>query len=205
MKSFFFSLVMLSVTGAYANTTILQFKSQSHQISKDFHLDSQNVSKYDQLITYFSSGTVPLEQEIKGLWSGRCYARTNPNSPSGSLLTANFTLPSRNENNGPLFPVTPSFNMGILGSLDTQADTFDILSPALRLEIDRLHQSPDFKSLVTSVLDGSLTSIYNNGNLKYVVRKYQNYFLAKTVALRSDQSSHAGDVYASCYYFKKVD
>ncbi|MFN9065853.1 MAG: hypothetical protein ACK5V3_01385, partial [Bdellovibrionales bacterium] len=61
-----------------------------------------------------------------------------------------------------------------------------------------------FKALVTSVENGSLVSSLEKSNLKYTVRKYQDYFLAQTIILKDTDSNKAGDIYASCYYFKKV-
>ncbi|MFN8845708.1 MAG: hypothetical protein ACK5W9_02535 [Bdellovibrionales bacterium] len=47
-------------------------------------------------------------------------------------------------------------------------------------------------------------SSLEKSNLKYTVRKYQDYFLAQTIILKDTDSNKAGDIYASCYYFKKV-
>lgn len=172
-------------------------------------LSNSEISKYETLNLFFENGTLPTKAEVTGWWSGRCYGKESQNSPVGMLLLAlSVTIPpSSNDNNGPLFPPavpTKSFNI-VLANINQFGDTpdrYDNLTPDDKRRFENFIES-DFKFYISTTAEGSLSSRNESGNLKYLVRKYQNYFITKVVFLRDQDTFKSGDIFASCYFFKK--
>lgn len=62
----------------------------------------------------------------------------------------------------------------------------------------------DFREQVMSLLVALVSSLAGNNNLKYSIRKHQDYFVGQETLITEDIDNAAGDVYSYCYFFKKV-
>lgn len=171
--------------------------------ASELHLSEEN--KYETLNSYFSLGQLPTESEMNGWWSGRCYAKSAPNAPAGLLLIGASTYQTPMGQDGPLFPPQPVFLMALVGSFENPATRFDNITSSDRILVEQFVQSSEFRGLRATPISGSMVSHNDTGNLSFVVRKYQNYFLAQAVAIRDSDNTKAGEIYSSCYFFNKVN
>lgn len=171
-------------------------------------------SRYNSLMNYFAAGMQPSMAEVEGWWSGRCYSKTAMNEPKGQLLVAtNVTkLPPDSTGNGPLFPApapTTTFNMAVISHYNGQgaeAERYDNLSVSDRADVENFVKSDaDFQNMAARIENGSLASDNTTGNLRFVLRRYSNYFVVENVIIGNDGVNVAGDVFAACYFFKKVN
>lgn len=195
---------------AFANGIELM-TSQWADIPTNTNLTTTNGSRYEKLIEHFDQSSLPTFSEIEGWWAGRCYTQPNPNMPIATVLVARMLElpPQDNTNNGPLFPgPTPKtvMNIGLIVSngVSVPADFYDTLTPETSQQVEDVLQTADFQSIVARMDAKSIISTYDRGNLEFSLRKFNNYVFLKAAVLRDDRDHKAGNIYASCYFFKKI-
>lgn len=208
MKILVFCTVLALVNLSWASQFLPQKVNPPEGVNFNLDFNKGGVSKFDMLTSYFQTGDLPTPTQLAGNWSGRCYSKTNE-KPQASLLTAHEVTHTSNQSEGPLFPpeVSKTFNLATVQSygLGDAPDLFDSMGPRLKVMLNSFLLSSEFKDLVSSVEDRSLVSRNEQANAKYVVRKYQNYFLVQLLVLQDVANFKSGDIYQICYYFKKVD
>lgn len=165
---------------------------------------------WEDLTEMFDEGVQPTHEAITGWWSGRCFSPENPNTATGQLLIAQeVNITSGDPRHGPAFPLEDEirFVMAIGGHGPApDAERYDNLTPKDRADIERLTQTPDFAQLVVYAQDGSFVSYNEPGNLRFEVRRYQNYFVSRSLVIRDqDENIKAGYIFSRCYFFKKVN
>lgn len=196
MKKLFIplSIFILSIPGFAATRKI----SNPHLVE----------SHYSQLLKYFYEGRAPTQIEIQGIWSGRCYGILAQDVATGGGLIAR-KVGSRPIDNGPIFPdqgSTATFNLVLWYPKDDnlKPERFDNLSMNDRSAIEDYLSGDQFPKMISIVKNGSMRVQFKGGNIKYQIRKYQKYFIAKTSAMRTNGNFKAGEVIDVCYYFKKI-
>jgi hypothetical protein len=179
------------------------FLFTSSAFASDLNLSVHN--RYEALNNYFSLGRLPSEAEVTGKWSGRCYLQKNPNSPIGALILGMPSFSEPTDINGPLFPSQPIFILVLISNESFSPARFDNLTESDSRELANLINSSAFSKLTTRVENGSLVSDNVEGNLSFLARSYQNYLLMQSVVIKDSESLKKGDVYTSCYFFKKLN
>jgi len=118
--------------------------------------------------------------------------------------------PSEETGGGPLFPPpssTRSFNSALVHLINTSTtpDRFDELKDSDRNLLNEFIKTSVFMKLKSTIYKGSLSTKNEDSNVSYLVRKYRDYFFAQSVVLKSSGKDKAGEVFANCYFFKKVN
>jgi hypothetical protein len=170
------------------------------------------VSHYDALVSYFSSGTVPVPAELAGIWSGRCYEKGS-SKPAGFMLAAKNVsyIPGGVVDNGPLFPPPApvrTFNVALINHLGwgEAAGRYDNPSQSDLNDLSAYLQQNDFVTgLGSEVSEGSLVAKNAPGKNQFVVRKWDQYFLVESVATADVHGGgKRGEILGACYFFKKI-
>ncbi|MGZ3770863.1 MAG: hypothetical protein ACXVCP_03470 [Bdellovibrio sp.] len=163
-----------------------------------------------QLIGKFNNEAKPITdvKEILGWTTGRCFDLANPSSAYGALLFAQYV----DLYNGPMFP-PKDLRFFIVADPDRTiaADHYD------KLELyERPWVESSIKSLVpeikTEEFNGEWQSQYSELNYFMQIRKLDSYYIAVLkLNYDVDQKKNPnspllkkGDIFASCYFFKKV-
>ena len=142
-------------------------------------------SFYSELAQNFDSAQQPTQEQITGVWSGRCFSSEYDRTPSGIALVAETY---QNPANGPLF--SGKFDMGVYE--DNDPAHFDDMSV---VDITQLFKS-DHGGEEVSVDQGSLVSIKREQypSVYFYVRASGSYLFMKEVI--SARTSY-------CYFFNK--
>ncbi len=156
---------------------------------------------------YFSKGSQPTPGESKGWFSGRCFKDFDKSTAVGGLLVIENISVGTNPGgtNGPLFPSsgeTTNFTVGIFGPT-YDPSSYDHLSSEDENGISKNINTPEYQNLRASLVKGSLTS-EGSDDLRFEIRKYQDYFVSQDVVIQARGFYNAGDVYLRCYFFKKI-
>ena len=155
---------------------------------------------------YFAKGSQPSPEVSKGWFSGRCYQNFDKSTAIGGLLVIDNVIGSDpGGTNGPLFPVageSTNVTVGIFGPADDPG-FYEHLPSDTKDGISKHIKTPEYQNFRASLVNGSLVS-ENSDDLRFEIRKYQNYFISQDVVIQSRGFYNAGDVYLRCYFFKKI-
>lgn len=197
-------LVTLAVLLTFAQSTFSVTSENGPETFTSIH------TQYDALLEFHEAGQLPAEEAMQGLWTGRCYLQSNPSKPFGMVLAARrFLRREVTEDHGPAFPApAPEYvlNFGLFNHSGHRevANRYDNLSPQDRFDMERIYTSPYFLNMVSRVENNARLSEYREGNLRYSLRQYKEYFVVLATVLRSSGEYVGGEVFNACYFFKKV-
>lgn len=212
----FFSL--FSYVGTYAGTakmlSLLNVPNRALSISS-FHGPIASIADectlFDKIAKRYQDAQIAEKADVQGWRSGRCYFSGTRNQPDNNLLLGVERNNGSGGDNGPLFPPggTEFKIMSIEKLIGGGPDYFDTIDPAKKVEVQAVVDAIYDSIGQAQIIDRSLTSRYDAGNLEFRVRKSNEYLFAKMVILRDETLKNtafkSGDAYAYCYYFKKVN
>lgn len=173
-----------------------------------------------RLLRMYGESRPPIQQEMTGWFSGRCYRVETPAMPFGAILVGRVVrIEHGDPNNGPAFPPRVEerhqYNIFGRGYQGTQApaDHFDELDwEKIAFVEDLLDRGVIHTSTSRA---GSLQAVAPEANLVIQTRLYPTregveprenpgYHVAKLTALRNYPPFRAGDLFGMCYFFKQV-
>ena len=164
-------------------------------------------SIFNQLGEMFSQATLPTKEETYGWWSGRCYDKSSPNNPRAHLLVSRSLVIRDSADHGPSFPSKPDeikHQMIFLERPGKPVNYYDNNLSRFQKAVEEELEGKEGKQIIAVEENGSLSSRYDEGNLKYSIRKYQDYFIGQATLLRNDENGRAGDVHYNCHAFEQV-
>lgn len=156
---------------------------------------------YKGLNKWFANGWLPTKEETLGWWFGRCFLESSPYRPEIALLVS-VEIPL--ELIGTDVITENVHHLAIFIDEDEPADDSDEMSPEDEKQVERAIDMYVKGSMMATEEDGSLVSQYEDGNTKYAIRKYLDYFVSQSTRIKGRGGYEAGSVYRSCYFFKKV-
>tara|TARA_B100001248_G_scaffold262141_1_gene256316 strand:+ start:7744 stop:8379 length:636 start_codon:yes stop_codon:yes gene_type:complete len=163
--------------------------------------NSEKLSPFDQLAEYFHEAEEVSPSEVLGWTSGRCFNDHSPDQPGPGLLVGVEYVDGLDR--GPLFPNRSEFKHAVLDSL-YNANYYDQLNDHKARKI-KLSIEKSFDDLSASYSENdSMVSLYKPGNIKFKIRKFEQYILSELVVIQDTEKSKAGDKPSYCYFFKRV-
>ncbi len=201
----------LSPALAFAELSVSSTKQKKLPRQSEIHRVLVDNNNFEKLESYYAQGTLPSQDQIAGYWSGRCYLKTSPSVAYGNVLMAKLlTAPTPpTPDDGPLFPPEEpkmTFNLAVANHSGTfeVPNRYDNISDSDKAHVIDLAKSAEFYKLTTTVVDHSLLSVHDAGNLSFSARAYKDYYLVKATVLRNQDALQAGDVFSMCYFFKRI-
>jgi hypothetical protein len=177
------------------------------QIKQDQALAATNIepTHFTQLAAMYDAGSTPTQAELTGWFSGRCFFADDMNKMVNQLLVG-FTQEISGGNSGPLFPGEKQFKIAQLTYLWGEADYFDNMTDEFKTTVSTyITEDENAFSPASLREDASMTSECSECNLNYQIKKSGDFFVAKDVVITANENHGAGQVYAMCYFFKKVN
>ena len=168
-------------------------------------------TRFQSLNEYFNHGTLPDQGEMLGAWSGRCYLVEEPNKATPAVLASatSKVYDQVNEgNHGPLFPPAPARLMFstliLIPNYSQPADFYDNPSAETLKGIKSFMTKKVLKDNEAQAVDGAYVTVNAADKSMIIIRKYQNYFIARAMTLPDAENRKGSEVVAACYFFKKV-
>lgn len=194
-------LIVFLVIGSTALAS--QYQALSTDGSASPMLDAKSgESIYEQLADIYAVSSLPIKADLENWVSGRCYMDDAKDKAMNSLLVGQYLTVGGEH--GPLFPPERLLKLMVIHSPSKSADDMDSLKKTNRETNQVIKRDIDSMS-AAEVVDDAWRSVYEAGNLTYNIRiSGQGYFVGKMVVNKDVGSRKAGDVYAYCYYFKKI-
>lgn len=152
----------------------------------------------------FDAAPTATKADVMGWTTGRCYRYDNHTLPLPQLLVGAEKIVSQDD--GPLFPeqtVTKVFAL----QANAPADHFDHLNPQQKANVAAAIEREFYSVSEMTEEGGSLVSECSANALQYQVRKSGEYLVVRMVVTRNNYDAYlfAGDTFAACYFFKKVN
>lgn len=168
-------------------------------------------TRFQTLNDYFDAGTLPDQGEMMGAWAGRCYNSDNPNTAGAAVFFATSTKvydKVESIDNGPLFPPAPPrlvFSTIIAVPVyNASADYYDRPDSTALDGLKRLLGSLEMTQFEAKPVDGAYVTVYKEGGLAYISRKYQNYYVTRSITLPDPENRKGSEIKTACYFFKKI-
>jgi hypothetical protein len=151
-------------------------------------------SLFDQLHDLFNSGTQPIDADLLGWRTGRCYRAEQPSLPINSML-AGWSISGANH--GPIAPPDEILYTMPVHWQNGAAGAFDDLTPEIEASVGNFIESQK-PGISAAVYDhGSIYgSFFQSPGTPWILRKNQDYVVAEMI--------QNGNVAQMCYYFKVV-
>lgn len=189
--------------------------AQAEQIDRIL-LNSTEASYFDEVSKWYDQGTEVSFEDVKHGWSGRCFTKVDPNTPSNSILI------SIDENAaGPAFPAKKY--LGLLFSSGNPANFFDNYDIEKDSEVTAktLQESITKKQTQEVIIDnGTLTWTLDfepnqRPDTKHFVRRYKDFIVIREDNLIEGNSLYSETLqrtisgvkkgpWSTCYYFKNL-
>lgn len=197
-----FAFAGASVMSADSFVLKLDQNAASSSVAGSASIDAAQ-DQFLELERLFSAAPAATWDDVKGWRSGRCYFANAHTQARAALLVS--VSENGGGGDGPLFP-PHSINkvFPVISDQGFRADRFDELTSDIVSEVQSIvtQGSHEIEEVVFN--PDSLYSKNDLGNLGFHIRKSQEYLLLKSSVLRDGGAYKAGDVFAYCYYFKKV-
>lgn len=189
-----------------------------------FHVQAQDGSQqiqqspppFHRLMQIYDQSRLPATAEMKGWFSGRCYRPQTPSTPFGVILVARVSS-SEDSSGGPLFPPREVHEYNIFGQgregAEAPGDYWDQMTPAKADFVENLLRQGAIHP--SQRQNEALIAFVPEGNLVLSTRLYPTdvgvdpadlpgYFITRVHVWRDYPPYRAGQIFASCYFFKKV-
>jgi hypothetical protein len=95
--------------------------------------------------------------------------------------------------------------MAFIGNAAAAPAYWDELDDAKRQQLRDFESSSEFKNYLAIPAEGNLYTDNVEGNLRYNLKKNGDYFYGPATLLKDSGNRKAGNVFAGCYFFKKVN
>lgn len=169
--------------------------------------DSDECTYFDKLAKRYAEAQLAEKADVAGWRSGRCYFSGTRNEPNNNLLTG---IAKDGGEHGPIFPGEGEFKiMSIEKLIGGGPDYFDTMDQFKKMEVQQVIDDVYVNISPVQVVEQSLASRYEKGNLEFRIRKSGEFLFGKVLLLRDEvlkgTAYKSGDAYAYCYYFKKVN
>jgi len=153
----------------------------------------------------YNEGASTTIEDIKGWWSGRIVKVFSPNTAENALHIVESRIVGGD--GGPALPPKTLNRSHIVGNKSKPAEFFDSEE---NLEKSRSniegyitkYFSTKFGELI--VHGDSLFAEIDSSNIRYEYRISGDYFVVKATLLKDNGNMKTGDLFAYCYFFKKM-
>lgn len=203
-KYFSVFLVLFAAPSALAQIQALNADAVKNELKEAEFISSSTVeTRFSDLVQRFETAATPTRNEIKGWWSGRCFYPKTPDAAENALLVGTSELIGGSQ--GPLYPPREAYKIIHLVWTGKSADVYDEPSREIIDSVAGLLSNGGLTGVSEAVeTQGSLASSNTPGNLEWRIRKNGPYFFEESIILRTNNDYKAGEIFAACYYFKKI-